>query len=68
MMRHIGRLERLDLFCRQLERERCHRVNLGYLNPAEIRLEDWENRQDEDIHIIHRAGETLYRLKNASDR
>lgn len=49
----------------RIPQKRCHRVNLGYLNPAEIRLEDWENREDEDIHVIHRAGETLYRLKPA---
>jgi nickel-dependent lactate racemase len=52
----------------RIPQERCHRVNLGYLNPAEIRLEDWENREAEDTHVIHRAGETLYRLKNPATK
>jgi hypothetical protein len=45
---------------------RCRRVNLGYLNPSEIRLEEWQHREDEGIHLIPRAGETLYRLKNTA--
>ena len=43
--------------------ERCRRVNLGYLDPASIRREEWENREDEGILVIPRAGEMLYRLK-----
>ena len=43
--------------------ERCRRINLGYLNPATINLDDWRGREPEGIVVIPRAGETLYRLK-----
>lgn len=42
---------------------RCRRVNLGYADPITINISGWEGREAEGLHIIHRAGETLYRLK-----
>jgi lactate racemase len=43
--------------------ERCRRVNLGYLDPDTVKLEDWRGREAEGIVLIPRAGETLFRLK-----
>ncbi len=43
--------------------ERCRRLNLGYVDLRNIKLEDWQNREAEGIKLIPRAGETLYRLK-----
>jgi nickel-dependent lactate racemase len=43
--------------------ERCRRVNLGYLNPASVRREEWEGREEEGILLVPRAGEMLYRVK-----
>jgi nickel-dependent lactate racemase len=43
--------------------ERCRRVNLGYLNPASVRSEEWESREDEGVLVVPRAGEMLYRVK-----
>lgn len=43
--------------------ERCRRINLGYLDPVSINFDDWRNREGEQIALIPRAGETLYRLK-----
>jgi nickel-dependent lactate racemase len=43
--------------------ERCRRLNIGYLDPKSIKLEDWRDREAEGIKLIPRAGETLYRLK-----
>jgi nickel-dependent lactate racemase len=43
--------------------EQCRRINLGYLDPATIRLRDWHGRKDEGILVVPRAGEMLYRLK-----
>jgi len=40
---------------------RCARINLGYLDPATIRLEDWQGR--EGILVVPQAGEMLYRVK-----
>ncbi|MBZ5497397.1 MAG: lactate racemase domain-containing protein [Acidobacteriia bacterium] len=43
--------------------ERCRRINLGYLNPAGIRIEEWAGRESEGVVVVPRAGEMLYRLK-----
>jgi nickel-dependent lactate racemase len=45
--------------------ERCRRINLGYLNPAAVRLEEWRNREHEGVLLVPRAGEMLYRLAPA---
>jgi hypothetical protein len=42
--------------------DRCRRINLGYLNPAAVRLEEWRNREHEGVLLVPRAGERLYRL------
>lgn len=46
-----------------IPREVCERVNLGYLDPASIRLEVWRGREAEGILLVENAGERLYRLK-----
>jgi lactate racemase len=43
--------------------ERCRRVNLNYLDPKSIRLEDWQGRENEGVKLVPQAGEILYRLK-----
>jgi nickel-dependent lactate racemase len=43
--------------------DRCRRINLGYLDPATVNLEDWEGREDEGILVVPQAGEMLYRVK-----
>jgi len=40
----------------------CRQVNLGYLDPASIRPEEWANREAEGILLVPRAGEYLYKL------
>ncbi len=45
--------------------EDCARLNLGYLDPASVRVEDWQNREAEGILYVPRAGEILFRLKPA---
>ena len=44
--------------------ERCRRINLGYLSPAEININEWESREEEGILVVPQAGELLYRLRN----
>jgi len=46
--------------------ERCRRMNLGYLDPKTIRMENWQGREAEGIKLISRAGEILYRLKTTA--
>lgn len=45
-----------------IPRERCERINLGYLDPATVRPADWEGREREGVLLVPRAGERLYRL------
>jgi len=42
----------------------CREINLGYRDPASIRVEDYENREDEGILYVPKAGEMLYHLKH----
>ena len=46
----------------QVPREVCERINLGYRDPNEINIEDYANREDEDVLLVRKAGEQLYRL------
>jgi nickel-dependent lactate racemase len=46
-----------------IQPERCQRVNLEYLSPGSLRIDDWRNREAEGILVVERAGEMLYRLK-----
>jgi len=48
-----------------IPRERCERLNLGYLDPATINVHDWEGREDEGILVVPHAGEMLYRLEES---
>jgi hypothetical protein len=40
----------------------CREVNLGYRDPATIRMDDYANRESEGILLVPKAGETLFRL------
>jgi nickel-dependent lactate racemase len=40
----------------------CRKINLGYRDPATIRIEDYQNREDEGILVVPQAGEILFRL------
>jgi nickel-dependent lactate racemase len=48
-----------------ISRERTEHINLGYVDPATVSLEDWQRRaqEDDNILVIPHAGELLYRLK-----
>ena len=43
--------------------EDCMRLGLGYMDPASIRMEDWEGREGEGTLLVPRAGELLYRIR-----
>lgn len=42
--------------------ETCRKINLGYMDPGKIRIEDYHDREDEGILFVPKAGEMLYRL------
>jgi nickel-dependent lactate racemase len=48
-----------------IPRERCERINLGYMDPTTVRAADWIGRQKEGLLLVEHAGETLYRLVTA---
>lgn len=48
----------------KISAEDCTRLNLGYLDPAKINVDEWKDREDEGILYVPKAGEILYRLKS----
>jgi len=47
----------------RIPRERCRRINLGYMDPDTIRPEDYANRESEGVLYVSKAGEILHRLR-----
>ncbi|MGH9734512.1 MAG: lactate racemase domain-containing protein [Candidatus Acidiferrales bacterium] len=41
----------------------CRAINLGYLDPGSIHMDEWSGRESEGIVVVPRAGEVLYRLQ-----
>lgn len=48
----------------QISERVCRKINLGYRDPATIRVEDWQNRENEGVLYVPKGGEILYRLKD----
>jgi nickel-dependent lactate racemase len=46
----------------KISAEDCARLNLGYLDPAKINMDEWKDREDQGLLYVPKAGETLYRL------
>lgn len=46
-----------------IPKEICDKINLGYMDPNGINLEDWKNREDEGTLFIPEAGEVLYKVR-----
>jgi len=46
--------------------QKCKELNLGYMDPADICLQDYQNREDEGILFVDHAGEVLHRVKGES--
>ena len=47
-----------------IPQEECARINLGYRDWRTIKVEDYQNREDEGVLYVPKAGEMLYKLKN----
>jgi len=48
----------------KISKEDCDRLSLGYLDPAKVRPAEWQNREEEGILYVPKAGEMLYRVEN----
>jgi lactate racemase len=46
----------------------CRSINLGYLDPGTINVEEWRGRESEGLLVVPRAGEILYRLQKEAKR
>jgi nickel-dependent lactate racemase len=42
----------------------CAHLNLGYMEPSKVRVDEWKDREDEGFLYVPKAGEILYRLKS----
>ncbi len=49
-----------------IDEQKCKELNLGYMDPADIRLQDYQNREDQGILFVDHAGEVLHRVKGES--
>jgi nickel-dependent lactate racemase len=47
----------------QIPQAVCRRVNLGYRDPASIKVADYQDREEEGVLYVPKAGEMLYRLR-----
>jgi nickel-dependent lactate racemase len=47
----------------KISAEDCARLNLGYLDPAKININEWQEKEDEGVLFVPKAGEILYRWK-----
>ena len=52
------------VFATKISQKRCKKVNLGYMDPAKINIDDYEGRESEGVLVVHHAGEMLHRLRN----
>jgi nickel-dependent lactate racemase len=50
-----------------IPRERCERVNLGYLDPASVDQEEYKAQAQDGVLVVPRAGEMLYRVGQPPD-
>lgn len=49
-----------------IDEQKCAKLNLGYMDPADVRLPDYQNREDQGILFVDHAGEVLHRVKGDS--
>jgi nickel-dependent lactate racemase len=47
----------------RISKETCRKVNLGYMDPGQIDIDNYINKADKGVLVVQQAGETLYRLK-----
>jgi len=48
----------------KISAEDCARLNLGYLDPSKIKINEWKDKENDGILYVPKAGEILYRFKS----
>jgi nickel-dependent lactate racemase len=48
----------------KISAEDCARLNLGYLDPAKVNVNEWKDKEAEGVLYVPKAGEILYRVKS----
>jgi len=73
-VRGIGKFEDGIEKCRvkvtlatRIPKEVCESINLGYMDPDTINIEDYADREDEGVLLVRKAGEMLYHLSEQPD-
>ena len=68
-VRGIGNMEdgvekpRIEvILAASLSEEQCRQINLGYMDYRTIDLQDYQNREDQGILFVDRAGEVLHQV------
>ncbi|HYT94375.1 MAG TPA: lactate racemase domain-containing protein [Gemmataceae bacterium] len=49
----------------QIPEHVCRAINLGYRDPESIKIAGYQNREEEGVLCVPKAGEMLYRLKDS---
>ena len=49
-----------------IPKERCDRINLGYMPCADIDIAAYQNREHEGVLVVPHAGEVLHRLRGTA--
>ncbi len=47
----------------RISAEDCARLNLGYMDPDTVNVDEWRGREDEGVLLVPKAGEMLFRAK-----
>jgi nickel-dependent lactate racemase len=56
---------RIEVACAtSLPRDLCRAVNLGYMDPDDVDIDSFRNREDEGVLFVDEAGEMLHRLQS----
>lgn len=51
-------------FATGIDRERCRRLGVGYLDPASVDIQSWSAERDDEVLFVPKAGEILYRVRD----
>ena len=47
----------------KISAEDCAQLNLGYLDPSGVNIDEWKDREGEGVLYVPKAGEILFRMK-----